>query len=60
MADLDARAELAEYLTNVCAFAKRQQHITAKFTSDEPTPWDKAHRLMDGALDDLMRIKAET
>jgi hypothetical protein len=29
MADLDARAELAEYLTNVCAFAKRQQHITA-------------------------------
>lgn len=52
------RAELVEYLANVCAFARRQQHITARFTTDEPTAWDKAHRLMDGPLDDLMAMRA--
>lgn len=47
------RDELVEYLTNICAYAKRQQYITARLSTDPPTAWDKAHRLMDGPLDDL-------
>lgn len=54
------RDELVEYLTNVVAFAKRQQHIVAKFTTDKPTEWDKAHRLMDGPLDELMAMRVPT
>lgn len=46
--------ELAEYLANLTAFAKRQPAITAKFTSDRPTSWDKAHARIDSALDDIL------
>lgn len=56
--DDTTRDELAEYLTNLCAFAKRQQRIVARFDSDEPTAWDKAHRRMDGPLDDWLRAPA--
>lgn len=49
--------ELVEYLANVCAFAKRQQYVTARFTTDAPTAWDKAHRLMDGPLDELLAMR---
>ena len=51
------QAELVEYLANLCAFAKRQQHIVARFSTDEPTAWDKAHRLMDGPLDELLALR---
>ena len=52
------RAELAEYLTNLAAFAKRQQYVIAKFESDPPTPWDKAHRMMDAPLDEWLAATA--
>ena len=50
--------ELVEYLTNLNAFAKRQQRITARFSDDPPTEKDKAHRRMDGPLDDLLAARA--
>lgn len=50
--------ELVEYLTNLNNFAKRQQRITARFTNDPPTDKDKAHRRMDGPLDDLLAARA--
>lgn len=53
-ADAVSRAELVEYLANICAFAKRQPAVTAKLTTDPPTAYDKAHRLMDGPLDELL------
>lgn len=63
MADLhaDLRAEvdeavtvddLAECLQHLCRFAKRQQCVVG--TAEYPTPWDRAHRRMDGPLDDLL------
>lgn len=48
--------ELVEYVTNLNNFAKRQPHVIG----DEiiPSAWDKAHRRMDGPLDDLLRARA--
>lgn len=54
IADDTTVEELAEYLANLNNFAKRQQRITARFTADAPTEKDKAHRLMDGPLDDIL------
>lgn len=51
--DDTTEAELAEYLRNMCAYAKRQQCIVGNL--NEETAWDKAHRRMDGALDDWLR-----
>lgn len=56
--DDTTRAELAEYLTNMCAFAKRQPRAIALFEADPPTAWDKAHRRMDGPLDDWLAAPA--
>ena len=60
MATTDAPAEtvadwddLAEYLANLNAFAKRQPAITAKLSCDRPTDWDKAHARIDAALYDI-------
>lgn len=53
-ADAVGRDDLAEYLLNVCAFAKRQQRIVERYTTDRPSEWTKAHRLMDGPLDDWL------
>lgn len=50
--------ELAEYLANLNAYAKKQQRITAQFTADKPTEKDKAHRRMDGPLDDMLAALA--
>jgi hypothetical protein len=50
--------ELVEYLTNLNAFAKRQQRITARFTNDRPTEKDKAHRRMDAPLDAILEALA--
>ncbi len=44
--------ELAEYLRNMNDFAKRQQCIVGNSLGE--TAWDKAHRRMDGALDDWL------
>jgi hypothetical protein len=46
--------ELAEAITQMCAWAKRQQRLIAQFDADDPTDWDKAHRRMDGPLDDYL------
>lgn len=50
--------ELVEYLTNLNNYAKRQQRITARFSTDPPTEKDKAHRRMDGPLDDILAARA--
>ncbi len=50
------RAELAEYLTNLCNFAKRQQRLVGD--SKNQTDWDKAHRRMDGPIDDWLAAEA--
>lgn len=50
--------DLVEYVTNLNNHAKRQQRITARFTNDPPTDKDKAHRRMDGPLDDLLAARA--
>lgn len=50
--------ELAECLTHMCAFAKRQQRIVERLSTDEPSEWTKAHRRMDGPLDDWLKAKA--
>lgn len=57
IADRPTREELAEYLANLCAFAKRQPRVVARFADDEPTAWDKAHRRMDGPLDDWLAAR---
>lgn len=44
--------ELAECLTHLCKHAKRQQCIIG--TLDQPSPWDTAHRRMDGPLDEYL------
>lgn len=44
--------ELAEALGHLCRFAKRQQCIVG--TLEHPTPWDLAHRKLDGPLDDWL------
>lgn len=46
--------ELAEYLANLNAFAKRQQHLI-EGSFEAPTEWTKAHRRMDAPLDDYLR-----
>lgn len=45
--------EIVEYLTHLCDYAKKQQHITARFATDRPTDWDRAHDRINSALDDL-------
>lgn len=45
-------AELIEYVTNLNNFAKRQPHVIG--CDKIPSSWDKAHRRMDGPLDDLL------
>lgn len=52
--DKTDREELAEYLSHLCAFAKRQQRIVG----NGETKWDQAHRKMDGALDDWLKAEA--
>ena len=52
--DDTTREELEEYLTNLNAFAKRQPRAIALFAAEPPTNWDKAHRRMDGPLDDWL------
>lgn len=56
--DTTTVADLAEYLGNLNAFAKRQQRITARFTNDKPTEKDKAHRRMDAPLDAILEALA--
>lgn len=46
----DTRADLAEYLTNLAAFARRQMYVVERFSDDPPTAWTKAHRRIDEAL----------
>ena len=43
--------DLAEHLTNLAAFARRQPYVIEKFTDDRPTNWTKAHRRINEALD---------
>lgn len=50
--------DLVEYVTNLNNYAKRCQRITAQFSNDPPTEKDKAHRRMDGPLDDLLAARA--
>lgn len=52
--DDTTRDELAEYLTNLNNHAKRQPRIVEKSYLDRPTDWTKAHRRMDGPLDDWL------
>ena len=56
--DDTTKAELAEYLTNLNAFAKRQPHVMEKSYLDRETDWTKAHRRMDGPLDDWLAARA--
>lgn len=50
IADETTREELAEYLANLNHFAKRQMPVVG----NGETSWDRAHRRMDGALDDWL------
>lgn len=52
--DDSTRAEIEEALKNLNAHAKRQPYVIAKLMCDRPTEWDKAHRHMDGPLDDWL------
>lgn len=54
--DATTEDELAEYLHNMNDFAKRQQCIVGD--SHGETAWDKAHRRMDGPLDDWLQTHA--
>lgn len=44
--------QIAEALGHLNQRAKRQQYIVG--TEDRPSPWDLAHRSMDGPLDDWL------
>lgn len=48
------RGELEECLQHLLAHARRQQHITARFSTDKPTAWDRAHAQIDYVLFDLL------
>lgn len=52
--DDTTRAEVEECLAHLCAHAKRQPCVVGDDTI--PTAWDKAHRRMDGPLDDWLRL----
>lgn len=49
-----SRDELVECLTHLAAHARKQQYVIAKFTTDMPTAWDRAHQRIDEALADLL------
>lgn len=44
-------------LASLNAAAKKQQRLVARFTGDDPTGWDMAHRRMDGPLDDWLAAR---
>lgn len=50
--DETTRAELAEAITNVCAYAERQPHVLGV---TGPSRWDRAHAKLDALLDDYER-----
>lgn len=52
-----SRDELVECLTHLAAHARKQQYVIAKFTTDMPTAWDRAHRRIDEALADLLNTQ---
>ena len=52
-AAMATRAEVVEALARKCRAAKREQHITRRFTTDAKTAWDEAHEEIDAELDRL-------
>lgn len=48
---------LVEALGHLTAFARRQPKVVAKFTTDPPTNWDRAHGRIDEALADLLNTR---
>ncbi len=52
-----SRDELVECLTHLAAHARKQQYVIAKFTTDMPTAWDRAHQRIDEALADLLNTQ---
>ena len=51
VSDETTLAELTEALGNLNTFAKRQQCVVGD--SKGATAWDRAHRKMDGLLDEI-------
>lgn len=51
------RTALAGRLAHLCAQAKRQQYLTAKFHDDEPTAWDLVHIEIDAVLHELEALR---
>lgn len=47
----ETRADIEEALGFLAQHAKRQQCIVERFSSDVPTAWTCAHRLINDALD---------
>lgn len=54
--DDTTRSELAEALTHLNHAARREFPVVGN--DAHPTPWDRAHRRMDGPLDDYLAAKA--
>ena len=50
-AAMATRSEVVEALARKCRAAKREQHITRRFTTDAKTVWDEAHEEIDAELD---------
>lgn len=48
--DETTRADIAEALANLTAYAKRQPRVVHRFEADPPTRWDVAHERIDAAL----------
>lgn len=54
--DDDDRASIGEAIGHLNHLAKREMRVVG--TEEFPTPWDKAHRRMDGPLDDWLAARA--
>lgn len=51
----DVRSELAEALSHLCDYAKRQPCVVETFAADPPTRWSRAHERINAVLDDYER-----
>lgn len=52
--DDTTKADLAEAITNVNAYAERQPHVLGV---SGPSRWDRAHAKLDALLDDYERAQ---
>jgi hypothetical protein len=52
------RTDIADELTELTRYAKRQQHLVKRFTDDDPTDWDESHQWINDLLAEWQQATA--